>query len=52
MRGRLTTALICLALGGQLAAQELAQFEVVSIKRHVTLEAKSAGIRDACPTAR
>lgn len=39
MRGPLTTALICLALGGQLAAQELAQFEVVSIKRHVTLEA-------------
>jgi bla regulator protein blaR1 len=45
MRGRLTTALICLALGGQLAAQELAQFEVVSIKRHVTLEA-SGGIQN------
>jgi uncharacterized protein (TIGR03435 family) len=44
MRGRLTTALIGLALGGQFAAQELGQFEVVSIKRHVTLEA-SGGTR-------
>jgi uncharacterized protein (TIGR03435 family) len=43
MRGPLTTALTCLALG-QLAAQDLAQFEVVSIKRHVTLEA-NGGIR-------
>jgi hypothetical protein len=41
MRGRLTTALISLALGGHLVAQTLAQFEVVSIKRHVTLDANS-----------
>ena len=44
MRRPLHAALMCLALGGQFAAQELAQFEVVSIKRHVTLEA-SGGTR-------
>lgn len=44
MRGLLTIALTCVALCAQLPAQELAQFEVVSIKRHVTLEA-SGGIQ-------
>ena len=38
------TALMCLALCAQVAAQALAEFEVVSIKRHVTLEA-SGGTR-------
>ena len=33
------TALVCLALCAQAAAQDLAKFEVVSIKRHVTLDA-------------
>jgi uncharacterized protein (TIGR03435 family) len=45
MRGRLTTALMCLALCAQAAAQGLAQFEVVSIKRHVTIEA-NGGIQN------
>src|SRR4026209_2460710 len=40
----LNTVLICTALCAQAAAQELAQFKVVSIKRRVTLEA-SGGTR-------
>ena len=44
MRGRLTSALIGLALCAQVAAQALPAFEVVSIKRHVTRES-FGGIR-------
>lgn len=43
-RRALNTVLICLALCALAIAQELAQFEVVSIKRHVTVEA-SGGTR-------
>jgi bla regulator protein blaR1 len=41
----LNAVLMCLTLCPQAAAQALAQFEVVSIKRHVTLEA-SGGIQN------